>query len=189
MKHYSLILPIFLLAAQLAIAQDNPFPRQLTYKILISDPEMRQIKGYLLDLTDTTLKLSHWPVRFGNDPALKEGYKEIMYRKISVITLQRSHGAGRGAWKGAIVGLLIGVAAGFIEGDDPEEYWFRFTAADKALIYGGLGAAAGTGIGALIGGLVKKRFIIGGRKENFDAMKMNVLNKVYGVTASTLNSQ
>ena len=180
MKYYSLIFSILLLAAQLAVAQDTPFPRELTYKISISDSEMRQIKGYLLDMTDTTLRLSHWPVRFGNDPAMKEGYKEIKYRQISAITLQRSHGAGRGAWKGAIVGLLIGAVAGFIEGDDPEEYWFRFTAADKALIYGGLGAAAGTGIGALIGGLVKKKFIIGGRKENFDAMKINVLNKVYG---------
>ena len=54
------------------------------------------------------------------------------------------------------------------------------TAGEKALTYGGMGAAVGTGVGALIGALAKKRFVIGGRKEKFDEMKANVLNKVYG---------
>ena len=50
----------------------------------------------------------------------------------------------------------------------------------ESLAYGGMGAAAGTGIGALIGALAKKRFLIGGRKEKFDEMKADVLTKVYG---------
>lgn len=187
MKYYSLIFAILLVAAQHAIGQDTPPIQKKIYKISIADSGRRHLDGYLLNITDTTLQLSHWPVRFGNNP-LKGNYNEVGYRHISEITIKRNHGAGRGAWKGAVIGLLVGVAAGFIEGDDPAEYWFRYTAADKAITYGGMAAVAGSGIGALIGALAKKKFIIGGRKENFDGMKMNVLNKAYGTKTFTPNS-
>ena len=189
MKPYSLIFPILLMAAQLATAQDNPITRKLIFKISVSDSGLNMRKGYLSNITDTTIKLSHWPVRFGVNPTIQEPLKEVGYSQIKEMTLKRNHGAGRGAWKGAVIGFLTGVAAGFIEGDDPEESWFALSAFDKAIIYGGLGATAGTGIGALVGAFAKKKFIIGGRKENFDAMKANVLNKAYGNTNSHVNSQ
>jgi hypothetical protein len=180
MKYYSLTLPILLLVAQLAVGQTNPPVSKLIYKISILDSSVNKTKGYLFNITDTTVKISHWPVRFADESALKEKFNEIRYSQITEVELKRNHGAGRGAWKGAVIGVLVGVAAGFIEGDDPGDYWVTFTAAEKALIYGGLGGAAGTGLGALIGGLAKKKFIIGGNKEKFDGMKASVLNKAYG---------
>lgn len=182
MKYNSLVFPILLLAAQFSIAQDKPLIRKLTYIISITDSELQTVKGYLLNMTDSSVKVGHWPVMFGNAAVGKENHKEVNYRQISEITLKRNHGAGRGAWKGAVIGALIGAAAGFIEGGDPGEYWLAMTAGEKALIYGGMGAAAGTGIGALIGALVRKKFIIGGNKEKFDEMKTSVLNKAYGTT-------
>ena len=52
-------------------------------------------------------------------------------------------------------------------------------------MYGSTLGAAGTGIGAIIGASVKKTYTIRGRKENFDAMKEDVLTKTYGTTAKT----
>ena len=147
MKYYSLIFPILLLAARFAIAQDRPPLRKLTYKISVTDSNFQSVKGYLFNITDSTLKIGYWPVTFGNAAASQENYKDVNYHQISEIKLKRNHGAGRGAWKGAVIGVLIGVAAGYIEGDDPEEYWFGMTATEKAITYAGIGGAAGTGIG------------------------------------------
>ena len=190
MKYYSLTLLILMLVAQLAVGQTNPPVSKLIYKISLTDSSVRQTKGYLLNLTDTTVRISNHPVRFASDAAIAGSLKEVSYPQITEIQLKRKHGALRGMWKGAIIGVLIGVAAGFIEGDDPvQEYdpWDPYyylgvsmTATDKAVAYGVLGGALGTGIGALIGGLAKKKFVIGGKKEKFDEMKANVLTKAYG---------
>jgi hypothetical protein len=187
MKYYSLTLAILLLLAQLAVGQTNPPVSKMIYKISILDSSVNKTKGYLFNITDTTVKISDRPVRFANATA-RENFREVNYNQINEITLKRSKAAGRGAWKGAVIGALIGVAAGFIEGDDPEiddpfdpDYYINnLKATEKAVIYGALGGAVGTGIGALVGALVKKKFIIGGNKEQFDAMKANVLTKAYG---------
>ena len=179
MKAFFLFYCILLLATEFSFCQ-SPLLRKITYKISVTDSSLRPAKGYLFNITDSSLKVGFWPVAFGDPQADKEKYKEINFQHISEMSLKRNHAAGRGAWKGAVIGVLTGVIAGFVEGDDPPEDWFGMTAGEKALMYSGLGAAAGTGIGALIGALAKKRFIIGGRKEKFDEMKANVLTKVYG---------
>lgn len=179
MKFFSLFYCILLLGAGFSLAQ-TPILRKVTYKITIEDSSPEPVKGYLFNFTDSSLKVGFWPVSFGDPAGARENFTEINYKHISEISLKRNHGAGRGAWKGAAIGVLSGVIAGMIEGDDPPEYWFRMTAGEKALVYGGMGAAAGTGIGALIGALTKKRFVIGGTRDKFDELKADVLTKVYG---------
>ena len=179
MKALSLFYALLLLAAKFSFAQ-TPVLRKIIYKISLTDSSLQPAKGYLFNITDSSLKVGLWPVVFGDPQGDKEKYREINFRHISEMSLKRNHGAGRGAWKGAVIGVLTGVIVGFVEGDDPPEDWFGMTASEKALTYSGMGAALGTGIGALIGALAKKRFIIGGRKEKFDEMKANVLTKVYG---------
>lgn len=182
MKYFSFLLVMLLVAGRPAIGQNHPQPRKLIYKISITDSKFQNVKGYLFHLSDSSLKMAYWPVAFASDNRTNQAYTEIPYRQISEITIKRNHGAGRGALKGALLGLLIGAAAGFIEGGDPKDYWFRVTAGEKAIIYGGLAATAGTGIGALIGALAKKRFMIAGKRERFDEMKFHVLTKTYGTT-------
>lgn len=188
MKRYSLILPFFLIVTQLVIAQENPKVRKLTFKVTIND-STRQLDGYLVDISDTTLKVSNWPIRFRKETAIPENFKEVGYSAITKMTIKRRHGVHQGAWKGAVAGVLIGVVAGFVEGDDPSEMWFGLSASDKAVIYGGIGAGVGAGIGALIGALARKTFIIGGKKQRFDEMKTNVLNKAYGLKNLPENSR
>ena len=179
MKPSSLIFPVLLVATTFALAQDLPRMRNLTYKISVMDSNSVWFKGYLYDFTDSSIKISQWPVRL-HAPEFKDDFKKVDFRQVTEMTLKRNHGAGRGAWKGALLGTFFGVAAGLIEGPDPQEYWFSFTAGEKALLYGGLAGTVGTGLGALIGALVKQKYIIGGRKENFDRMKTDVLNRAYG---------
>jgi hypothetical protein len=111
------------------------------------------------------------------------------YTQINAMKLKRGNGAGRGAIIGAVCGFLIGAISGFVEGDDPhpppgQDFFgfgetFRLTAVEKALMYGAAGGATGAGTGALIGALVRHRFIIEKKKEKFDEMRVNVLDKAY----------
>lgn len=186
MKIASIVVPILLLASEFAFTQDTARPAKKIYKASLLHYDLNRTNGYILGITDSSVLVSHWPVRLGTNAKQEEDYKEIKYKTISEITIKRNHGAGRGAWKGAIIGLAVGALAGFIEGADPEEYWFRLSALDKAIMYGTTGAAAGTGIGALVGGLARLKFPINGKKERFDDMRLNVLSKAYGTnTAST----
>ena len=100
---------------------------------------------------------------------------------INSIALQRKNAGAKGALYGFLARAVIGAIVGFAEGDDKVlkqtndpfnnifveiNNAFAQTASEKALYYGlGIG-----GIGALsgfiIGKIVKKKFIIGGKKEN-----------------------
>ena len=76
---------------------------------------------------------------------------------------------------GSLIGVGSGVAAGLIEGDDPENYFFSFSAGDKALAYGILLGVTGALLGLLLGAVVRKKFTISGSKEKFDQMRYNLL--------------
>lgn len=191
MKYCSLVFAILLPAAQFVIGQDSP-TRKRIYDILIIDSGMLQTRGYLHGITDSTLVVSNFPVRFGANSTIKGSYHEINYMQLSEITVKRRYGAGRGAWKGAIAGIVIGAVKGFMEGGDGGsggEPGLNMTAPNKAIFYGALGGCAGAGFGSLIGGLVRKKFIIRRNKESFELMRVDVLNMVYGTTITTVNSQ
>ena len=200
MKHFFTFISCLILSTQFSIAQDGLIKKKLYYKITVVDKQKTTTKGYLATIKDTTVQISPVPVRLAYGTGNLKSITQKGYGQIEEISLKRKGGAGRGAWKGAVVGVLIGVAAGFIEGDDapcvydtnnPFDYsWCTATntsATEKAALYGLLGGTAGSGIGALLGAVLKKKFIIGGNEEKFDAMKANVLNKAYGIKASTNN--
>ena len=188
MKRYSLIFPLLLLAAKFSVAQEPLKVRKLTFKISVSDSG-GTVKGFLYNISDTSVNISKWPIRFRDVAAVPKDAKELGYAQISQIRLKRGHGAGRGALLGAFAGACLGALSGFVQGDDPQEYWIRFTAEDKALFFGGMGAVAGAGIGAFIGAVAKKTFVIGGKKNRFDDMHMNILNRAYGLKPTLQNSR
>lgn len=164
-------------------------PKHKTLKFTISTTEAKTQKGFLTEFKDTTLLISLNPYPYGTLNLSTNEYKQYSIQDISSIKMQRKGSVGRGILIGTISGAFIGIASGFIAGDDKiytaqEDPWgianaFRLTATEKALGLGTLGALGGGITGGIIGALAHKKFIIGGKKENFDSMKMTVLEKVY----------
>jgi hypothetical protein len=200
MKRLFILSSILVLTVQLVLAQNTFTKQKLIYKVAILDSGMNVTKGFLLNINDSAVRISNKIARFGLEPNPTDQTKDVTYYHIHELQMKRRGAGGRGAWKGALAGIVIGAVSGLIAGDDPPcqpsnpatDYWgfgaigegfcnaFRMTAADKALLGGALGGALGTGIGALTGALMKKKFLIGGKKEKFDEMKLSVLNKAYG---------
>ena len=171
------------------VAQDSLALKKIAFKITIADFDKKETRGWLTKINDSAIQFSLLPQRFTNKTLANNNFKEINYSQLSEVTLKRNLGAGRGALIGAITGLVIGVVAGFVSGDDPhvspdQDFFglgeaFRMTAEEKALLEGVAGGAAGCGVGAIIGAFVKMKFIIGGKKERFDEMRINVLDRAY----------
>jgi hypothetical protein len=200
MKFSYFFLLLLLTISEWGIAQDSLSRRKPMYKVSFTDSALNQTKGYLLNLSDSAMKITTLPIKFGEQPSAGTSIMDVRYNQVTELELKRRGGAGRGAWKGAVAGFLIGAICGLISGTDPPcqkvdpatDFYglgaigegfcnaFRMTAGEKALAYGVLAGAAGTGVGALTGALVKKKFIIGRNKERFNEMRVNVLNKAYG---------
>jgi hypothetical protein len=92
---------------------------------------------------------------------------KIQVNYTETIKVRRNGNIGRGFLIGALSGVAVGTMIGFIKGDDPKEYWIRFSAEDYALIYG---ITLGIG-GGLLGGAIgsaKIKIPINGSFENFN---------------------
>ena len=189
MKYYSILILCIVCTNQSLVAQDSALLKKISFRISVTNFDNTQAKGWLATIEDSAVQVSNHPVHFGGANLADASLKTIDYSQVSQIKLKRSNGAGRGAIIGAVCGFIVGVAAGLIAGDDPhvpasQDYFgfgeaFRTTAIDKAAILGISGAALMSGAGAIIGTFAKKTFIIGGKKEKFDEMRVNVLDKAY----------
>jgi hypothetical protein len=77
---------------------------------------------------------------------------------------------------------VIGAIAGFASGDDPVAPYtgdpfadvfvsvgnaFAMTAGEKAVTLGAVGGLSGALIGGITGALLRKQFVIGGKKDNY----------------------
>ena len=101
------------------------------------------------------------------------------YSGIEQVVLRRKGATGRGFLYGAVIGLVSGAVWGLSSGNDRPGI-ISFTAGQKAVIGGVSCAIVGTGIGGIIGSVVRKRFQIGGKRERFDAMRWSIWDKMYG---------
>jgi hypothetical protein len=138
----------------------------------------RQEIGVLFAVTDSTLVLA--PIKGlkstmrlvvnqhgGTLPTLDSlGYfvplRTYKYSQINELSLRR-----RGhALKGMLLGIGVGMIVGLVQGDDPPS-WFRFSAGDKAIIFGILFAPLGS-LGSL--------FSI----KNVDAKRQSIATEMQG---------
>jgi len=190
MKRYFFLFMFLACSGPSLIAQDSARLKKISFRILVTDFDGKETKGWLSGINDSAIAVSKQPKHFLNTPeAVNNNLLEINYNLIAAIKLKRKTAAGRGTAIGAVCGLIAGVAAGFIAGDDPHtpasqdvfgiREAFRMTAAEKAGLLGFSGGVIGAGVGALIGALSKKTFIIGGKKQQFDEMRLNVLDRAY----------
>ena len=182
------------------ISDDTISLKKRIYKISIITSESEKVNGYLANLSDSGLHVSDTPIRISLDN-LNNYQSSYSYYHLEKIEIKRKAAAGRGAWQGALIGLAAGAIVGFASGDDPVAPTYnnpndplgsaignvfssvynsvRMTAGEKAVLGGFVGAVTATLTGALIATLVKKNFIIGRNKEKFQAMKQNILKRLY----------
>ncbi len=183
------------MTAQKVSSDDTISLKKRIYKISIITSDSKKVNGYLANLSDSNLYLSLSPLRLSLENS-NNYLSHYSYDHLEKIEIKRKAGAGRGAWQGALIGLAAGVIVGFASGDDPVSTYnnpndpfvsafnnyvnsFSLTAGEKAVAGGIIGAATGALVGALVGALLKKKFIIGRNKEKFQAMRQNILEKLY----------
>ena len=193
---YLIVMSIHIhVAAQETQANDSTALKKRIYKVSIITAESKKSTGYLATLSDSNLYLSPRPLYFSLIKTI-DNLPVYPYGHLEEIVIKRKAAAGRGAWQGALIGLAAGAIAGFASGDDPVaptdnptdplgnffgsiSNAFRFTAGEKAVAGGFVGAVTGGLIGAIIGSIAKKKFIIGRNKERFHEMRQNIIEKLY----------
>jgi hypothetical protein len=77
---------------------------------------------------------------------------------------------------GALIGVGVGAVAGLALGNDPSG-WLAYTAEEKALEGSIIALPVGALIGAIIGAIAHKTFMVGGSKKEYKAMRESIMNK------------
>ena len=158
---FSLLLPF----QNIAFTQQTIRSNNKIFKVSIYDQQSQNHQGYLQNMEEGSLTVNQAPLKYGESG---KG-KLIQYPDISSMTIKRKGNAVRGIIIGALSGFLIGTIIGYASGDDPP------IPANEDFFGIGTGAA----VGGVTGALVKKKFTINGKKENFEAMRMQTLEKIY----------
>lgn len=174
-----LILIVVMLIVKDSKAQDSPYLKKVTYKVtILKNSDYSVSSGYLASFSDSSVHVSASAVNFRGYANTNLHSLNVHYNDISDISLKRKGSTVTGILIGAISLAAIGVVAGFGSGDDPPvdpNVFIRFsspvTAGEKAQLLGLAGAATGGIIGALLGSVNNKTFIIKGKKEPFDELK------------------
>jgi hypothetical protein len=131
------------------------------------------------------------------NPDIKDNTINIGVDQIQSISLRKKNSVLKGALIGLGVGALTGVIAGLASGDDPvQPYYsngqdpyglgnffvaldnsFAMTGGEKAT--GGAIFLGGTGaiIGAIVGAIAKKKFVIGGKKEVYRDLQGDLMKR------------
>lgn len=171
---------LFVISIQLNAASQNSAVDSTPVKTKILKTKLitvnkKVITGYLAAISDSSVKTYPEPVRF-NAQIPGTLTTEFSYPNIKSIQVWRKGRVGRGMLWGAISGAVIGAGAGLISGNDTG--FLAFSAGEKAAGYGIVLGVTGTLVGAIIGAVSKKKFIIHGKKENLKAMRQSVLEKM-----------
>lgn len=179
MKELLLFALIFAAFGDSLFAQDtlNDPKMMPNVRIITLDRQIRN--GYLYALSDSSLLLAagRRPPAATDSPTAAH-IKSYGYRDMNNVVVYYRGSFWRMPLKGLLVGAVIGAVAGFASGDDPQEYWIRFSATDKAIGGGLLGGATGLLVGFCIGALSHKTFYIGGNRKKYERMRQKTLARL-----------
>jgi hypothetical protein len=186
MKKVSFFMAHALMAALTLQAQDQIPVQPTEYKAFnasIQTLDDRAIYGSLYAVSDSQLVLK------GSSGQLFS----IASENLKTLSIKRKNSVLRGALIGFGIGVLSGAVIGFASGDDPivqpgpDDFWgigaavsnsFAMTAGEKAIAGGIVMGVSGAIIGTVVGALVKKRFIIGGRKEKYRDLQADLMHRL-----------
>lgn len=190
-----------LLASQLIQAQTDSTSvsrKPKKYIATITTVSRDYGKGLFYEMNDSAMILQQ-EIKKGR--SVKNELKTYRPEVIRSVNIKRKNSALKGMLIGAGAGLVTGAILGFAGGDDPvysyPEYEndplglgamlvalnnaFAMTAGEKAILGGVSGMFGGALAGVIIGSLVKKKFIIHGKKERFQEMKLSIMEMAYNV--------
>ena len=181
MKRILLLLLVLTEFAKFANAQDSILTREVIFKATLKDTANNVTNGYLYLISDSSVSLTMEirSLRFSNK-GLTEG-KVFPFTNIKKLRLQRKGSAGSGALIGSIIG---GLGFGIAEAAAASSYSSNGSNivnispgeafAGGLLVGGGVGAL----IGACVGALSHKTFMIHGKKERFDEMRKKMITRL-----------
>ncbi len=121
-------------------------------------------------------------------PAAKKKFKPFDYKnfdpnmrtvpiealQLNTVILKKKNAISKWALIGFGSGAVIGTIIGFSSGDD-ETGWFAKTAEEKA-VWGAIsGGVIGACTGVIIGSLIRKKFVIGGKKETYRDLQSELM--------------
>ncbi|MEO5684558.1 MAG: hypothetical protein ABIQ88_18095 [Chitinophagaceae bacterium] len=162
----------------LVYSQDSTLLKKRLFSVVASDFDNGKTKGWLANINDTAIQISYLPARFARTAAKPGNIIALNYNLLTAVRIKRSNAGLRGLGTGFICGFALGGIIGFASGDDKAGI-VRFSAGENALAGGLLAGILSAGIGAIIGALPGRKFIIGGKKENFDQLRFNVMGRAY----------
>lgn len=199
-----LIIMILISSFFSAIAQKDSLAtskKQKKFIAVIQTNTGKYDRGMISQLEDSSILIKTLPGLKTNFSSGKKrnltGSSSYAAENIETIKIQRYKAPKRGALIGAGVGLVVGAVIGLASGSDEiqpyptEDFFgigafavalnnaFAMTAGEKAVAYGFVGASSGAIVGVLVGALAKKKFIINGNRQKFEAMKLSVLERAY----------
>jgi hypothetical protein len=192
-----LLFPIaFLLAALIASTQsdpEQPGKKQRPFVIRVTTNDSKAMTGLLRSINDSQLVLLR-SLKPAPSPVSAHDQFQIPAENIKSLTVRRKNSALKGALIGLGVGALTGIIVGLADGDDPVytdpvydpfsaiavsiSNSFAMTAGEKAVVGGLVLGAGGAIIGTIIGAVVKKKFIIGGKKEKFRDLQAELMMRL-----------
>jgi hypothetical protein len=153
----------------------------------ISTMDGKKIKGWFYKTDSDNIFLLSTKIKAqkplnNKSPALENGSNKIDVIQINTIVLKKKNAGLKGALIGLAAGVVVGAIIGFASGDDPVKPYtgdaysdvfidlgnaFALTATEKAAGLSVVGGMTGALIGGITGALLKKKFIIGGKKDNY----------------------
>ena len=172
MKRKMLASCILMFAFSLAKSQSVPLTKKpataKTFLVHLKNGKKSDF-GYLAGINDSALQIAYKRVALIS--SLREGssYKTYHYQNIETLGIGKYGSVGKGFAGGALAGFGSGALTGALlaTGDS-------FIGAGAIVLLGVIGAIPGTIIGGLLGSH-KRKFNIKRNKENFEAMKISVV--------------
>jgi hypothetical protein len=165
------------------------------YQAWVKTEDGKMTKGWLYETRDDeVVLLNERKTNIKNWPAMSVSPGNIINiptAQIQTIIVRKKNSKLKGTLLGLGIGVVTGVAAGFISGDDPVEPYtntfadvfiavgnaFTMTAAEKALVGAIALGTAGTIVGYVISSIVKKKFVIGGKKQKVRDLHAELVRK------------
>jgi hypothetical protein len=167
-----LVIPILSLKSQERIERKKIYTARI--KLMTDDPYILR-RRVLFEVKDSSIVVSYERrISMIDDPNLNE----YAYNNIEAIRIGEKNRVSKGLLYGALTGIALGGIIGLSSGDDPPG-WFAWTAEEKALIGGILGAFGGGLVGTGVGALATVNIPIHGNFNNFKKNKHILQERSY----------